>query len=40
MEQLEDALKDRIDIYYSNQGKKNYTISVREEVQKIESMTT
>lgn len=40
MEQLENSLKEKLIKYYEKIGKKNYTISVKEEVKKIEQMTT
>ena len=38
MKEMKEALKQKLDKYYQNMGKDNYTFSVMEEVMKISEM--
>lgn len=38
MKEMDKLLKDKLDKYYQNMGKENYTFSVKEEVMKISEM--
>lgn len=39
LEQMEERLKERLDQYYKNLGRQNYTFSLKEEVMKISQMS-